>query len=97
MVVIGTKHIDSFLKKHPECLQELAELVRDLESVHLPDPNAFKARYPSGKVITGRKIVFKVRGNRYRLTAQVAYNTQVVVILAVQTHAEYDKERLRPN
>jgi len=39
--------------------------------------------------------VFKVRGNKYRLSAKVAYNTQKVLILAVETHAEYDRRTLR--
>lgn len=94
MVVLGTKQIDTFLRKHPECRQELAELVRDLERSRLPDTNAFKDRYPSSKVITGRVVVLKVRGNRYRLVAEVAFKTQVFVIVAVETHAEYDRRRL---
>lgn len=95
MVVVGIEYIDKFVQKHPECGQELAELVRDLESVRLVDPNALKNRYPSSKVIDGRVVVFKVRGNRYRLCARVAYNTQVVVIIAVETHADYDQRRFR--
>lgn len=94
MVVLGTKHIDSFLRKHPECRQELAELVRDLEAAHLPNTNAFKERYPSSKIVSGRVVVLKVRGNRYRLTAKVAFNTQVFVVIALETHAEYDRRRL---
>jgi mRNA interferase HigB len=95
MVVVGTIHLESFIRKHPECAQELAELVRDIEASSFATPNALKDRYPSSKIIDGRLVVFKVRGNRYRLTARVAYNTQVLVVLAMETHAEYDQRRLR--
>jgi mRNA interferase HigB len=95
MVVVGIDKIDTFLRKHPECRQELSELVRELESSSLPDPNSLKSRYPACKVIDGRTVVFKVRGNRYRLSARVAYNTQVLVVIALETHAEYDRRDLR--
>jgi mRNA interferase HigB len=95
MLVVGVEHIDAFVKKHPECRQELAELVRELEASRLTDPNAMKARYPSSKIIDGCTVVFKVRGNRYRLIMQVAYKTQIAAIKALETHAEYDRRRLR--
>lgn len=38
------------------------------------------------------KAVFNVKGNRYRLVVVVAYQTQVVVVHWIGTHAEYDDE-----
>jgi mRNA interferase HigB len=95
MLVVGLEHVESFLREHAECRQELSELVRDVDGARIPDPNALRDRYPSVKIIDGRMAVFKVRGNKYRLIARIAYNTQVFVILAVETHAAYDKRRLR--
>ena len=95
MVVIGIEHIEKFLEKHPECGTELTELVRDIESATLTDPNDLKQRYPSSKVINGKFVVFKVRGNRYRMTVVVAYKTQIVSIRALETHVEYDERRFR--
>jgi mRNA interferase HigB len=65
-----------------------------LEAVHFSKPAALKEQYPSCKIIDGKTVVFKIRGNRYRLTASVAYNMGVVNIVAVETHAEYDRRRL---
>ena len=95
MVVIGLKQIERFLESHPECKQEVAEWVREIESSTFAKPQDLRDRYPSCKVLDGRVVVFKVRGNKYRLSAQVAYNTQVVVVLALETHAEYDRRTLR--
>ena len=95
MVVVGVEKIETFLRKHTECRQELSELVREFETSQFVDPMAVKSRYPSSKIIDGRIAVFKIRGNRYRLTARMAYNTQVLVILAVETHSDYDARRLR--
>lgn len=95
MVVVGLHHVESFLREHFECRQELSELIRELETANVPTPSALAARYPSVKILDGRVAVFKIRGNKFRLSAQIAYNTQLFVILAVETHAAYDRRRLR--
>jgi mRNA interferase HigB len=95
MVVVGKKHINDFVAEHPECKQELSELVREFEASRFGTPLELKAKYPSGKILDGRIAVFKVRGNRYRLSIQVAYNTQIMVIIAMETHAQYDRRTLR--
>jgi len=95
MVVIGLKRVARFLRNHPECRQEVAELVRELGSGTFSDPQSLHGRYPSCKVLDGSVVVFRVRGNRYRLSVQVAYNAQTMVVLALETHAEYDRRTLR--
>lgn len=95
MVVVGKGRLETFLKRHHDCQQEVSELIRDLEAASLPNPDAVRARYPSAKVLDGRVVVFKVRGNKFRLSVQVAYNTGTVVIVAIETHAEYDRRGLR--
>ena len=41
--------------------------------------------------IVGRRTVFNVHGNDYRLIARVNYRTKRVFILHILTHAEYGK------
>ena len=40
-----------------------------------------------------RRTVFNIGGNNYRLIARISYLTQQVFVLAILTHAEYDKEK----
>lgn len=39
----------------------------------------------------GKVTVFNIKGNEYRLIAEVFYSSQTILIRAVLTHAEYDK------
>jgi mRNA interferase HigB len=39
----------------------------------------------------GRRTVFNIHGNQYRLVTRVNYRTQRVFILHILTHAEYDR------
>jgi mRNA interferase HigB len=37
----------------------------------------------------GRRTVFNIKGNDYRLVARINYERQRVYILSIMTHAEY--------
>ena len=37
--------------------------------------------------------VFDIAGNRYRLIAAIHFNTQILYVRSVMTHAEYDQWR----
>ena len=41
--------------------------------------------------IVGRRTVFNIHGNDYRLIARVNYQTRRVFILHILTHVEYSK------
>jgi mRNA interferase HigB len=41
--------------------------------------------------LVGRRTVFNIAGNKYRLIARVNYQSQLVFVLHLLTHAEYDK------
>ncbi len=42
--------------------------------------------------LVGRRTIFNIAGNKYRLIARVSYQAQRVFVLHILTHAEYDKE-----
>ena len=46
---------------------------------------------PRGRFLAGNRVVFNVKGNRYRMDTRVAYRTGVVVVKRIGTHAEYDR------
>jgi mRNA interferase HigB len=41
--------------------------------------------------VVGRRTVFNIHGNDYRLVARVNYQTKRVFILHILTHVEYDR------
>lgn len=49
-----------------------------------------KQVYPQADLV-GRRTVFNIAGNHYRLIARINYRVQAVYILAILTHAEYSK------
>ena len=53
-------------------------------------PAEMKRVYPNADLV-GRRTVFNLGGNKYRLIARVNYRTQRVFVLYLLTHAEYDQ------
>lgn len=54
-------------------------------------PNDIKLLFRSADIITGKRVVFNIKGNRYRLIADVEFRKKIVFIVWIGTHAEYDK------
>jgi len=54
-------------------------------------PARVKAQFRNASILGNRRVVFNIKGNRYRLITAIAYNTGVVFIKFIGTHAEYDR------
>jgi len=91
MRVLGRGALEEFGEKHDDARQQLLAWVAEVSEAKWGTPLDVKARYPSVSFVTGGKAVFNIRGNRYRLLVQIAFETQIVQILRLGTHAEYDK------
>ena len=90
MRVISKKRLDDFIRQYPNSKNSL-------ESWHVITKNAawksfadVKQVYGSADLV-GRRTVFNISGNHYRLIARINYNLQIVFILHILTHTEYDK------
>jgi mRNA interferase HigB len=59
----------------------------DFDEVRAYFPHADMVRVASHRPV----VVFNIGGNDYRLVAAIHYNKQVVYVLRIMTHAEYDK------
>jgi mRNA interferase HigB len=89
--VIAKKILRDFWKEHPECEQPLKCWYREAERVHWKTPNQLKQQYPSASILENNRIVFNIKGNKYRLVARINYDFGIVWIRFIGTHAQYDK------
>ncbi|MEO9022985.1 MAG: type II toxin-antitoxin system HigB family toxin [Ginsengibacter sp.] len=53
--------------------------------------NELKAQFRNASVISGKKIVFNIHGNKYRLIVDIEFHLKIIFIVWIGTHAEYDK------
>jgi len=50
-----------------------------------------KKKYGSASPIKGSRVVFNIKGNKYRLVTKINYEYKIVYIRFIGTHNEYDK------
>jgi mRNA interferase HigB len=88
--VITIRRIREFIEKHPDSEPMLLAwhtAIRGGTWRNFPD---LKNTFGSADLV-GRRTVFDVMNNRYRLIARVNYRTKKVFVLDILTHKEYDK------
>ena len=64
---------------------------REFENEDWDTPTKLKVRYPSASIVGRDRVVFNIRGNRYRLVVRINYQKRIVYIRFIGTHSEYDR------
>ncbi len=91
MRIIAVKRLREFWESHADAEHALKSWYKEATDTRWNEPNDVKRRHPSADIIPGNRIVFNIKGNTYRLIVKIHYNTGIVFIRFVGTHAEYDK------
>lgn len=81
-----------FWRKHPEAEGALRLWFTIVERASWTGPAEVRAVFGSADFLQDNRIVFDIRGNNYRLIAQVKYGPLFLVYIRfIGTHAEYDR------
>lgn len=91
MRVIARKTLQDFWERHPRAEQPLKAWFAEAQHASWRTPAEIKAHYKTASIIGDNRVVFNISGNDYRLIVKIHYNTGLVYIRFVGTHAEYDR------
>jgi mRNA interferase HigB len=91
MRIVGRDKLDDFVGAHADARPWIENWIADTETARWRTPQDIKTQYASASFLAGNVVIFNVKGKRYRLEVQVAYNTGVVVVRWIGTHSEYTK------
>jgi len=81
-----------FWQRHPDARASLEVWYGVVLRASWKTPAELKQIYPNPNAdLVGRRTVFNIGGNKYRLIARVNYQGQLVFVLHILTHSEYDK------
>ncbi len=94
MRVIGVEVLDAFCRRHTDVDQQVKAWVAEAKEAVWLKPADVKGRYPSASLLGGDRVVFNLKGNKYRLLVKVSYKSGIVRVQRIGTHAEYDKWKL---
>ena len=90
MRVISRKAVREFGRLHPDCVPTLSNWLQTTRKARWQSFAELRADFGSSDQV-GRRTVFNIGGNKYRLIARVNYRNQRVFILFIMKHAEYAK------
>lgn len=63
----------------------------EVEKASWNDPAELKAQFRSASIVSDERVVFNIKGNDYRLIVAINYHYQILLIIWLGTHKEYDK------
>ena len=94
MKVVGRKQLNEFAARHADVRSQLSAWFWEVEEADWKTPQDIRMRYPNASLLSDNRVVFNLKGKRYRLLVKVGYDQQLVRIEKVGTHAEYSKWKL---
>lgn len=90
MRIIKRGALVQFWQQHPDAKASLESWYAVVKKATWKTPADMKAVYHNADLV-GRRTIFNIAGNKYRLIARVNYQTQRVFVLYILTHSEYDR------
>ncbi len=92
MKIIGMNKLQRFWRRRPEA-KPLLEAWRDrMEQSDWDTPAKVREEHPRASIIGKGRVVFRIRGNRYRMVVRIFYPARVVEIRFIGDHEEYDRK-----
>jgi mRNA interferase HigB len=91
MRIISRRTLREFWEKHPDAAVPLQTWYADVARADWKSPADIKAIYHNASIVANNRVVFNIKGNRYRLVVVVIYQHAVVYIRFVETHKEYER------
>ena len=91
MRIIANKILREFWEIHPDCEQQLKSWFKETNKAVWKNSNDIKSEYPSASILINNRIVFNIKGNKYRLIVKINFEYEMVWVRFIGTHAQYDK------
>lgn len=91
MRIIAKRTLRDFWVANPLSEQPLLDWYDIVTAQVWQSPNDVKQTFASASIIDSNRVVFNIKGNDYRLICHIDYTFQLVFILWLGRHAEYDK------
>jgi len=89
--VIKRQALEAFSKRHPDARVYLDTWYAVCRKAEWKSYHEMQKDYPEAFPVGDNRVVFDIRGNKYRLVARVLFTFRQLQIKWIGTHADYDK------
>lgn len=95
MRIISRNTLIKYWEKYPEIEQALKSWYDEILQAAWTSPNLLKKQFRNASIISNKRVVFNIKGNKYRLIADIEYRIGIVFIVWLGSHKEYDKVNVK--
>lgn len=89
MRLINRRILAEFAQAHAEVRGALASWEAEVRAAEWETPADVKARYPAASLMKGNRVVFNLKGQKYRVDVTIDYPARIVFVNRIGTHADY--------
>ena len=90
MRIISIKKLKDFWQKHADAEQQLKAWYAEVKNSDWNNHAAITKLFRTASILPNNRVVFNIKGNKYRIVTAINYDYKIVYIRFVGTHAEYD-------
>jgi mRNA interferase HigB len=90
MRIIALKTLRTFWQRYPDAGEALRTWYHDVRDADWQTPGDIKRTYASVSFVGNNRVIFNIRGNKYRLIVAINYRFRIVYIRFIGTHQQYD-------
>lgn len=91
MRVFNRSTVKGYADAHSDARQPLFAWFAEIQKAEWTGPEDIKIRYPSASIVNKERVVFNIKGNKYRVVVAVKFEFHAIYIRFISAHAEYDK------
>jgi mRNA interferase HigB len=91
MRIIALKTLRLFWERHANSRPALEAWYDHARHANWNSPQDLVREYGQDGILPENRVVFKIKGNDYRLVVKINYSQKLIYIRFIGTHAEYDK------
>lgn len=90
MRIIATSTLKDYMSHYTEAESALRSWLQEVERANWENPRELKQQFRHASVVTGKRIVFNICGNKYRLIVDIEFRLQIIFIVWFGAHDAYD-------
>jgi mRNA interferase HigB len=91
MRVISVKALREFWERYPDAQEPLQAWYHDVKQATWRTPADIKRVYANASLLGDNRVVFNIKGNKYRVVIACNYAFGIVYVRFVGTHQHYDR------
>ncbi len=95
MRIIARNTLIYYWKKYKGTEQSLKSWFDEARNAVWKSPNELKSQFKSASIITNKRVIFNIKGNKIRLIVDLEYKIGIIFIVWFGTHKEYDKIKVK--